>query len=559
MSRPSRKWPANSAISAGRPCPRRVASATSAVGQARVRDARDPVVAQLEARARALVGGAFELVAQRLDRVEAARVGVLDREALRRQLGAQLERPRADDDGAVRLGRDRLPETVVADVAPRAREVGEDVDGDLGDGHPHVRYSRTRGTYRRVKLLFLATEPVDADPRPRRALPYDHLEGAEDLLAPSPAVNEVLGGRVLDVRQRRGDRRRRVDRPSAPRPQLRAKAACGRGRRPARASRCSLCRTRWRPSTPTASSSSCATRPPRATARTAVIGEAERRFGVPVTEVISGVAPRTPPRSRFLARGFAEAQDLADVHAVALERRRGELQPGEGAARVQDERPSCSTRSPRTWKLRCHVKSSSCACAVRHASPGSSGAPTGGAERTPCAPRRARTGTRTANGKPSGPTIASTAVGYGVAELARCARPSARAALGARVRRPRAPRCGRSAPPPCARRSSSGSAAEVAVGPHVDPLGPHVDVEARVVPGHERRTNSGGRVACSVRAASRPTRARSARGWRRGPRRRRARCPGRAPSAARRARCRSGRRTAARPAGCARRRAAFFG
>jgi NAD(P)H-dependent flavin oxidoreductase YrpB (nitropropane dioxygenase family) len=45
-----------------------------------------------------------------------------------------------------------------------------------------------RGTFRRVKLLVLATEPVDAD-RVRGALPDDDLEGAEVLVV-SPAVNE---------------------------------------------------------------------------------------------------------------------------------------------------------------------------------------------------------------------------------------------------------------------------------------------------------------------------------------------------------------------------------
>jgi hypothetical protein len=45
-----------------------------------------------------------------------------------------------------------------------------------------------RGTFRRVKLLVLATEPVDAD-RVRGALPDDDLERAEVLVV-SPAVNE---------------------------------------------------------------------------------------------------------------------------------------------------------------------------------------------------------------------------------------------------------------------------------------------------------------------------------------------------------------------------------
>src|SRR3954466_8220989 len=45
-----------------------------------------------------------------------------------------------------------------------------------------------RGRFRRVKLLVLATEPVDAD-RVRGALPDDDLDGAEVLVV-SPAVNE---------------------------------------------------------------------------------------------------------------------------------------------------------------------------------------------------------------------------------------------------------------------------------------------------------------------------------------------------------------------------------
>jgi hypothetical protein len=44
------------------------------------------------------------------------------------------------------------------------------------------------GNFRRVRLLVLATEPVDAD-RVRRALPDDDLENAEVLVV-SPAVNE---------------------------------------------------------------------------------------------------------------------------------------------------------------------------------------------------------------------------------------------------------------------------------------------------------------------------------------------------------------------------------
>jgi hypothetical protein len=45
-----------------------------------------------------------------------------------------------------------------------------------------------RGNFRRVRLLVLATEPVDAE-RVRGALPDDDLESAEVLVV-SPAVNE---------------------------------------------------------------------------------------------------------------------------------------------------------------------------------------------------------------------------------------------------------------------------------------------------------------------------------------------------------------------------------
>src|SRR3954468_8811567 len=45
-----------------------------------------------------------------------------------------------------------------------------------------------RGNFRRVRLLVLATEPVDAE-RVRGALPDDDLDGAEVLVV-SPAVNE---------------------------------------------------------------------------------------------------------------------------------------------------------------------------------------------------------------------------------------------------------------------------------------------------------------------------------------------------------------------------------
>src|SRR4051794_37172392 len=61
----------------------------------------------------------------------------------------------------------------------RARGVGANRGGFPG---------HRPGTYRRVRLLVLATEPVDAD-RVRGVLPDDDLEGAEVLVV-SPAVNE---------------------------------------------------------------------------------------------------------------------------------------------------------------------------------------------------------------------------------------------------------------------------------------------------------------------------------------------------------------------------------
>ena len=137
-------------------------------------------------------------------------------------------------------------------------------DGSRG-GRPARRGfpGHRRGNFGRVKLLVLATEPVDAD-RVRGALPDDDLEGAEVLVV-SPAVNEsAVAFWMSDSDEAIADAESAARATAA---QLRSGART-RARRPARASRCSPCRTRSRRSTPTASSSSSATRTPRATART---------------------------------------------------------------------------------------------------------------------------------------------------------------------------------------------------------------------------------------------------------------------------------------------------
>jgi hypothetical protein len=64
--------------------------------------------------------------------------------------------------------------------APPAARAPDTARRRFGPGRP--------GTFRGVKLLVLATEPVRAD-RVRDALPDDDLEGAEVLVV-SPAVNE---------------------------------------------------------------------------------------------------------------------------------------------------------------------------------------------------------------------------------------------------------------------------------------------------------------------------------------------------------------------------------
>ena len=90
------------------------------------------------------------------------------------------------------------------------------------------------------------------------------------------------------------------------------------------------------------------------------------------------------------------------------------------------------------------------------------------------------------------------------------------AALGRRREASSAPRRARSAPPRCASRCSSGSDRDVAARPDVRPLGPHVHVEARVVPAQEPARNSGGCMLLGRRQLLDRTRARSAGGWRRG-------------------------------------------
>ena len=126
--------------------------------------------------------------------------------------------------------------------------------------------------------------------------------------------------------------------------------------------------------------------------------------------------------------------------------------------------------------------------------PAASGAPSGSASiARPPAARSPRTGTRTENGKPSGaderqhrrrvvrlPSSSSALV------------PRRRAALRGRVVRTRAPRRGRSAPPPCGQSNSSGSRGDVAAAPDVDALRPDVHVDARVVPAEEAPQRSSG-------------------------------------------------------------------
>ena len=162
-------------------------------------------------------------------------------------------------------------------------------------GHEAPR-PRHRSRRRRRRALGAARR------RPRRR------RGARRLARRQRVARGLLG-----LGLRRGDRRRRVGRRAARRRPARARRADAR-RRPARASRCSRCRTRWRPTRPTACSSSCATRTARATARTTSSARRERRFGVPVTEI----APLTRQAQRLLrvvARApVQQAPRLAGVH-----------------------------------------------------------------------------------------------------------------------------------------------------------------------------------------------------------------------------------------------------
>src|SRR4051794_39868322 len=90
----------------------------------------------------------------------------------------------------------------------------------------------------------------------------------------------------------------------------------------------------------------------RATPRARAFSSASMN-GLPISPVGPVTATVRPPPDRgpaasarrpgaaasalAVARGLAEAQDLADVHPIALDRRRRELKAGDDAVRVQDE------------------------------------------------------------------------------------------------------------------------------------------------------------------------------------------------------------------------------
>jgi hypothetical protein len=207
----------------------------------------------------------------------------------------QLERPRAHLDAAGRLGLDRLAQAVMAEVAPGAGDVGPYVDRDGGDGHGLHRYIRKRprrralrgfggdgpGRSRRVKLLVLATEPVDAD-RVRGVLPDDDdLEGTEVLVV-SPAVNEsAVAFWMSDSDEAIAEAESTAERTAA---QLRERGASARSTtgesEPLLALQDAL-------ATFDADRVVVFVRDEDAARyrEDDVIGEAERRFGVPVTEV----------------------------------------------------------------------------------------------------------------------------------------------------------------------------------------------------------------------------------------------------------------------------------
>jgi hypothetical protein len=136
------------------------------------------------------------------------------------------------------------------------------------------------GRFRRVKLLVLATEPVDAD-RVRAALPGDELDGAEVLVV-SPAVNEsAVAFWMSDSDEAIAEAESTAERTAA---QLRESGANARS-------------TTGESEPLLALQDALATFPADRVLvfvrgddaaryrEDDVIGEAERRFGVPVTEV----------------------------------------------------------------------------------------------------------------------------------------------------------------------------------------------------------------------------------------------------------------------------------
>jgi hypothetical protein len=109
------------------------------VRQAGVRGAPHAVEADLKPAAARLGGRAHERVAHLLGRAELPRVEVLDGHALGRQTGLQFEGAGADLDAARRLVGQRRAQTGVAHPAPRAGDVGPDLDGKRRrGGHGHL-------------------------------------------------------------------------------------------------------------------------------------------------------------------------------------------------------------------------------------------------------------------------------------------------------------------------------------------------------------------------------------------------------------------------------------
>src|SRR5262249_32849987 len=132
----------------------------------------------------------------------------------------------------------------------------------------------------------------------------------------------------------------------------------------------------------------------------------DRRAVEHVAAAVLGALPAVLLRVERAARHADDAPDVARAlegaheRSADLSRRAGDRDGEAGHQPLRrdsvcgwsTQAPCSSTRSPRTWTLR----------ALRQAGPGSIGAPTGSeAMRTTHASRSARTGTRTANGKPS--------------------------------------------------------------------------------------------------------------------------------------------------------------